>query len=42
MRETLRRENSKDEKSSDLIVSTTSAQITYNVIENDGKITNLQ
>lgn len=42
MRETARRENGKDEESPDLIVSTISAQITYNVIENDGKITNLQ
>jgi len=42
MRETARREAGKEEDSPDRIVSTISAQITYNVIENDGKITNLQ
>lgn len=40
--ETTRRESNDKKEDSDCIVSTISAQITYNVIENDGKITNLQ
>lgn len=42
MREIVKREPCQKNEGSDQIVSTTSAQITYNVIENDGKITNLQ
>lgn len=42
MQETMKREPSEKKEGTDQIVSTISAQITYNVIENDGKITNLQ
>lgn len=40
--ETMRRESNDKKEDEDCIVSTISAQITYNVIENDGKITNLR
>ena len=40
--ELLIRYTSQKNEGSDQIVSTISAQITYNVVENDGKITNLQ
>lgn len=42
MREVMKRESSEKKEDADQIISTISAQITYNVIENDGKITNLQ
>lgn len=42
MHEVTRREPGEKKDDTDQIISTISAQITYNVIENDGRITNLQ